>query len=274
MVTDLVLPWGVPTVDRLDIGLLRPRLRGAPVAEVVFVASTGKRFGPYRARRVSTWFRDVEVEVDVEDGAVAAEPYDTHTHRNRPADPPQEGLILEGAFAHAGIRVTRSSGSNTIDTSSAGSNGRWNYQELHDAMASHWSAYANVPQWKMWVFHAELADSDTLGGVMFDGDINEPGGVDRQGTALFTRSPHFHTEGGAYLQANPPAAQAARRELFFDLVHETGHAFNLAHSFQTQAVLGEPGSGPWPAPSCMPVTDAPQALSWMNYPDEASPARG
>ncbi|WP_218822240.1 M28 family metallopeptidase [Geodermatophilus pulveris] len=274
VVTDLVLPWGSLTVNRLEIGLLRHWPAAAPVAEVVFVAATGTRLGPYRARHVSRWFRDVEVEVDVEDGAVGAEPYDTHLHPDRPADLPRESLTLEGAFARAGIRITRSSGSNTIDTSSAGGNGRWNYQELHDAMASHWSAYANVPQWKMWVFHAELADSDTLGGVMFDGDINEPGGVDRQGTALFTRSPHFHTEAGAYPQANPPAAQAARRELFFDLVHETGHAFNLAHSFQKQAVLTEPGSGPWPAPSWMPLVDAPQSLSWMNYPDEASPGAG
>lgn len=274
VVTDLVLPWGALTVDRLEISLLRLRPTAAPEAEVVFVAATGTRFGPYRARQVSTWFRDVEMEIDVEDGAVTAEPYDTHLHPDRPDDLPQEALTLESAFARAGIRITRSSGSNTIDTSSAGSNGRWNYQELHDAMASHWSAYANVPQWKMWVFHAELADSDGLGGVMFDGDINEPGGVDRQGTALFTRSPHFHTESGAYPQANPPPAQAARRELFFDLVHETGHAFNLAHSFQKQAVLAEPGSGPWPAPSWMPILDAPQSLSWMNYPDEASPGAG
>ncbi|MGY1776775.1 M28 family metallopeptidase [Geodermatophilus sp. SYSU D00804] len=274
VVTDLVLPWGALVVDRLEIGLLRHRPAAPPVAEVVFVAATGTRFGPYRARQVSRWFREVEVEVDVEDGAVAAEPYDTHLHPDRPADLPREDLTLERAFARAGIRITRSSGSNTIDTSTAGGNGRWNYQELHDAMASHWSAYATVPQWKMWVFHAELADSDGLGGVMFDGDIDEPGGVDRQGTALFTRSPHFHTEGGAYPQANPPAAQAARRELFFDLVHETGHAFNLAHSFQKQAVLGEPGSGPWPAPPWMPLVDAPRSLSWMNYPDEASPGAG
>ncbi|MGY1732949.1 M28 family metallopeptidase [Geodermatophilus sp. SYSU D01045] len=274
VVTDLVLPWGALVVDRIEIGLLRHPPAAPPVAEVVFVAATGTRFGPYRARQVSRWFREVEVEVDVEDGAVAAEPYDTHLHPDRPADLPREDLTLERAFARAGIRITRSNGSNTIDTSTAGANGRWNYQELHDAMASHWSAYADVPQWKMWVFHAELADSDGLGGVMFDGDINEPGGVDRQGTALFTRSPHFHTEGGAYPQANPPAAQAARRELFFDLVHETGHAFNLAHSFQKQAVLGEPGSGPWPAPSWMPLVDAPQSPSWMNYPDLASPGGG
>lgn len=275
VVGDMTLPWGAATVDRLEMTIERPGLLGTPQADVTFVATaTNQRFGPYRAIQQSIWFREVEIEVDVEDGAVNPEPYDTHLHPDRPGDLPRESLTLESAFAKAGIRITRSTSSNTIDTSAAGANRRWNYQELHDAMADHWSAFANVPQWKMWLFNAELADSDTLGGVMFDGDIDEPGGVDRQGTALFTLSPHFHTAGGAYPQANPPAAEAARRELFFDLVHETGHAFNLAHSFQKQAVLADPGSGAWPAPAWMPLHNNAQALSWMNYPDEASPGSG
>lgn len=275
VVGDMTLPWGTATVDRMEITVERPNLLGAPEADVTFVATgANRRFGPYRAAQQSIWFREVEIEVDVEDGAINPEPYDTHLHPDRPGDLPRESLTLESGFARAGIRITRSASSNTIDTSEAGGNRRWNFQELHDAMADHWSAFANVPQWKMWLFNAELADSDTLGGVMFDGDIDEPGGVDRQGTALFTLSPHFHTAGGAYPQANPPAAESARRELFFDLVHETGHAFNLAHSFQKQAVLADPGSGGWPAPAWMPLQSNAQSLSWMNYPDEASPGSG
>jgi len=238
-----------------------------------FYTAAGKRHaGPLEAERVSTFFRDIRVEVDVEDGAVNPEPYNTHTHPDRPADLPGEDLTLEKAFARAGIRITRSA-PNTISTAEAGANMRWNYAELHDAMEVHWSEFANRPQWKLWIFLAELADSDTLGGVMFDGDIDEPGGVDRQGTAIFTLAPHFHTAGGAYPQANPPADAAARRELFFDLIHETGHAFNLAHSFQKQAVF-DPGDVAWPAPPWLPLVDDPQALSWMNYPDEASPGSG
>jgi hypothetical protein len=73
---------------------------------------------------------------------------------------------------------------------------------------------------------------------------------------------------GEYARANPPAAEAAKRELFFNLIHETGHAFNLAHSFQKH--LG----GPYSAPAWMPLTTNPQALSWMNYPDSATPGGG
>lgn len=263
-----VWPGTSTTVDRLEISLTG-NIFFAPTANATFIATgPNKRFGPFLATQESRYFHDVEVEVDVEDGAVPCEPYNTHTHPDRPADLPQENLTLEKVFARAGIGITRSAANNTINTAAAGANSRWNYQELHDAMESHWSAFANNPQWKMWIFLAELADSDGLGGVMFDGDINEPGGVDRQGTAIFTLCPHFHTAGGAYPVANPPAAQAAQRELFFNLIHETGHAFNLAHSFQKQSGL------PWTPPAWMPLLSNPQSLSWMNYPEEASPGAG
>ena len=132
-------------------------------------------------------------------------------------------------------------------------------------MARHWQAYANRPQWKLWIFLANRGDDDGLGGVMFDGDIDEPGGVDRQGTAVFTRCPVFHTPEGEYCAANPPADIAMHRELFFNLVHKTGHAFNLAHSF------GKEG-GAWQPPPWAPVAGGEQALSWMNYPDLAMPS--
>lgn len=259
-----VWPGTGETVNRLEVGVSGGGGM-TPTAEVTFVTSSSRRHGPFVVRQESTFFRDVEIEVDREDGATEAEPFDTHTHPDRPADLPRESLTLESAFARSGIRVTRSAGANVIDTSEAGANSRWNEVELHDAMESHWSAFANRPQWKMWIFAAELADEDTLGGIMFDGDIDEPGGVDRQGTALFTKSPFFHSAAGGYPQANAPAAEAATRELFFNLLHETGHAFNLAHSFQK--TLGTP----WPAPAWMPVISDSRALSWMNYPDQASP---
>jgi hypothetical protein len=272
IVEDLDLQW--PGSSSM-IGKLEIHLTGGffnqVTAEVKFITTSGKTYGPYTVKQKSRYFHDVEVDVDRENGTADILSYNTHTHPDRPADLPEETLTLERAFRKAGIKITRSSGSGTvIDTTGAGVNNRWNYQELHDSMTLHWDAYANKPQWKMWIFQAGLADSDSLGGVMFDGEIDEPGGVDRQGTAVFTLCPFFHTAAGAYPQANPPAAQAAERELFFDLIHETGHAFNLAHSWQKQ----EPSGQAWPAPAWKPLLDEPQALSWMNYPDEASPGSG
>ncbi|MCZ6666573.1 MAG: M20/M25/M40 family metallo-hydrolase, partial [Gammaproteobacteria bacterium] len=264
VVQDMRLNWpgSGDTIQRVEIDLVGPTSQ--PQARVNFIAA-GQQFGPFEADRESPFFRDVEFEIDREDGAVEVEPFNTLTHPDRPADLVEEDLTLENTFAKSGIRVRRSSQGNVIATSEAGPNNRWNELELHDAMDSHWSAFANRPQWKMWIFIAELADSDGLGGIMFDGNIDEPGGVDRQGTALFTKAPFFHSVNGAYIRANPPEAEAVERELFFNLIHESGHAFNLAHSFQK--TLG----APWHAPNWSPMQSDSQALSWMNYPDSASP---
>jgi Zn-dependent M28 family amino/carboxypeptidase len=264
-------PDSIDLISRLEVHLAGSLL-APPTASVTFVSLSGeRRYGPFSMQQESTYFREVEVDVDREANAVAVELYDTDTHPDRPADLPGETLTLESAYAKAGIRVTRSAGSGSVVPSPGdGDGGRWSYRELHDSMQLHWDAFANRPQWKMWVFLAGLGESDELGGVMFDGDIDEPGGVDRQGTAIFTRCPFFHTTAGGYIVANPPVAEAVKRELFFNLIHETGHAFNLAHSFQKQLV-GAPGEGAWTPPVWMPLTSNDQALSWMNYPDRATP---
>lgn len=264
-----VWPGTGERVERLEISLAGGGL-ATPTATVTFVAASGRRHGPFTATQTSTYFRQIEVEVDREDGAPEAEPYDTHAHPDRPANLPREVLTLESAFAKSGILLSRSAAGNVIDVAEAGDDRRWSERELHDAMRQHWEAFANRPQWKMWIFLAQLAGDDGLGGVMFDGNIDEPGGVDRQGTALFTKSPFFHAPDGGYPQANPPAAEAARRELFFNLIHETGHAFNLAHSFDKTHPIGVA----WSAPPWMRLTASSQALSWMNYPDQASPPQG
>jgi len=271
VVEDLSFTWpsSTFTINRVEVEIDAP-IAGAAVARATFFTTAlDRRFGPYTLERVSTTFHEVEIEVDREDAAIDCEPYGTHSHPDRPATVVNEPLTIEAVFGRAGIGIMRSGSSNVIDSSAAGADTKWTESELHDAMESHWSHFRNIPQWKMWVFLAEEATKPTLGGVMFDGDINEPGGVDRQGTAIFTKCEFFHGAGGAYPLANPPAAAAATRELFFDLIHEMGHAFNLAHSFQKTSIF-RPGDSAWPAPVWMPVVQDPRALSFMNYPDQAS----
>ena len=265
VVEDFSMPFpGGGICTRVEIGL-----NGAPSshqADTTFVLTDGRRMGPHRAIRQSQFFREIEIEVDRESGARDPEPYDTHTHPDRPADLSRESLTIERSFRHAGIGITRSNATTTIASSAAGSDALWSETEMHDAMEANWSAFQNRPQWKMWVLQAKRATSATLGGIMFDGEIDEPGGVDRQGTAVFTECEFFHLPTGDYVEANPPVNEAAARELFFDLIHEMGHAFNLAHSFQKHASSGTA----WPAPSWMPTVQDPQAMSWMNYPDLAT----
>jgi hypothetical protein len=253
-------------INRLELKLTGSGI-GVPTAEATFVSATlTERHGPYILQQRSTHFREVEVDVDSERDATAVEPYLSTEHPDRPAGLQPEDLTLESVYGRAGIRLTRSGTSGAVIDNPSG--GRWTDQELHDSMELHWEAFANRPQWRMWVFLAGLGETDTLGGIMFDGDIDEPGGVDRQGTAIFTRCSYFHSVDGEYIRANPPFEEAVRRELFFNLIHETGHAFNMAHSFQKQ--MGRA----WLPPNWMTLESNKQALSFMNYPDAATPGGG
>jgi hypothetical protein len=123
--------------------------------------------------------------------------------------------------------------------------------EMHDAMQTYWSRFANIAQWSMWTLFAGQHEIGTsLGGIMFD-DI---GPNHRQGTAMFNDS----------FISNPPAGDAnpaawVQRMRFWTACHEMGHSFNLAHSWQKQH---PPSWGtPW-----IPLTNEPEARSFMNYP--------
>ena len=192
---------------------------------------------------VSAYFRTVNFEFDVQAGEVLDTSIDTCAHPIRPAGLACESLSIETVFRRAGCQVTTSPPSIV----GAAPGGTWSDMEMHDAMQVHWSRFANTAQWAMWVFNAALHESGAgLGGIMFD-DI---GPNHRQGTALFLDS----------FIANPPAGDpnpAAWRDRmrFWTAVHEMGHAFNLAHSWQKALGTG------W-----IPLANEPEARSFMNYP--------
>jgi hypothetical protein len=235
-----------------------------PGDNLVFEArrTTGKAYGAYtltlRAGTttiatyalsfVSRYFDEVEFEVDrVANAQVPTTTYATQSHPNRPADLPNETVSMATVYERAGFGATMSPNTSVIPTSGAGANGTWSDAEMHNAMVTYWSRFADKPQWAMWVLFAHLHDlGRSLGGVMFD-DI---GPNHRQGTAIFTDS--FIQDSPA---GDPDAAAWRRRMVFWTAIHEMGHAFNLAHSWQKS--LGSP----W-----FPLLDEPQAGSYMNYP--------
>jgi hypothetical protein len=196
---------------------------------------------------VSRYYHKVEFEFDrVQDvSTVATVP--THDHPNRPATLPDEKLSIERVFERAGFNVSKSGGDSVIPLSAPGANQTWSNQEMHDAMQLHWSRFANKPQWSMWTLWAGRHDmGPSLGGIMFD----SIGPNHRQGTAIFMNS----------FISQPPAGEThpnewVRRMQFWTAVHEMGHAFNLAHSWQKS--LGTP----W-----IPLENEPEARSFMNYP--------
>lgn len=200
---------------------------------------------------VSPYFDKVEFEFDVTADANPSLAIQSHGHPNHPATLPSESLSVETIFRRTGFDVSASAPGAPVPLGVAGGDGLWSDAEMHDAMQLHWTRWANAPQWAMWVFNARLHESgSSLGGIMFD-DI---GPNHRQGTAVFT---------DAFI-ANPPAGDASpiawvARMRFWTTVHEMGHGFNLAHSWQKS--LGAPYGSPW-----IPLADEPEARSFMNYP--------
>jgi hypothetical protein len=153
-----------------------------------------------------------------------------------------------------GIKVTRS-GDTIVPISAAGANTRWSDIEMHDAMQVNWSKWANVPQWALWVLFARQHETGpSLGGIMFD-DI---GTAQRQGTAIFNESFVANAPAG-----DPAPAAWVRRMLFWTAMHEIGHAFNLAHSWQKSLGTG------W-----VTLADEVEARSYMNYPYRVAAAPG
>jgi hypothetical protein len=220
------------------------------------VTGSGTPTRTYALEFINQFFDDVEFEVDtVSDADVPATDYETHSHPNRPASLPNETISFESVYKRAGFNVSISPNSGPIPASGTGANGTWSDSEMHNAMATYWSRFADKPQWALWVLFARQHDTGFgLGGVMFD-DI---GPNHRQGTAIFTDSFIKNVTPG---DTHPAAWQ--KRMLFWTAIHEMGHAFNLAHSWQKALVV--PDGHPW-----IPLLNQPEARSFMNYPFNVS----
>ncbi|NEQ39610.1 MAG: hypothetical protein F6K40_26490 [Okeania sp. SIO3I5] len=198
--------------------------------------------------RTSDYFRQTQLELDYEKDVDYWLTYDTSS-LPRPAGVAAEELTLEKIYGRAGIKITRSAAVNAVSSAGAGTNARWNTQELHDAMIANWSRKEGDP-WAMWVFFAKSYENFpgyVTFGVMFD-DI---GTYQRSGTAIFSQAiedyyPSWINNRDAII----------KRHHFRTMIHEIGHAFNLAHSWQKQS-----GSR-WHSS----VVNEPNAGSFMNYP--------
>ncbi|GIG20200.1 hypothetical protein Cch01nite_09240 [Cellulomonas chitinilytica] len=196
----------------------------------------------------SATFRNVTLEVDTVDGALSTATFNPWSHPVHSPKAPNQALTLEGAYARAGISVTRTAGDSVIPLVDAGAGGTWSNLELHDAMEAHWSQWVDAPQWATWLLFAGISDDGWgLGGRMFDSS----GTVQRQGAAVFTVGT-FIADAPA---SDPDPAAWRERMRFWTAAHELGHTFNLLHSWQKD--LG----APW-----VPLTASDTALSWMNYP--------
>ena len=195
----------------------------------------------------SPYFRSVNFEFDCASGVTPVLSYNTSSHPNRPASLPAENLSIATVYRRAGFDVSISGAGDIVPVSEAGADAKWSDMEMHDAMQSHWSKFANAPQSALWTFFAAMHEmGPSLGGIMFD----EIGPNHRQGTALFLDSFIKNAPAG-----DPAPAAFTDRMIFWTACHEMGHSFNLAHSWQKN--LGVQ----W-----IPLTNEPLARSFMNYP--------
>ncbi|MEK7253101.1 MAG: hypothetical protein AAB316_00020, partial [Bacteroidota bacterium] len=199
----------------------------------------------------SPFFRKVEFEYDYEAGITPVTAIDPTRHPVHDPTLTPGSLSIQGAFARMGIQATKSGGDSAIPSALTGGNGVWSDMEMHDAMQIYWSRFANQAQWALWTFFGKQHDWGWgLGGIMFD----SIGPNHRQGTALFYNSFISDRPSG-----DPDPAAFVERMQFWTAVHEMGHSFNLAHSWQKS--LGAPWGSPW-----ISLADEPDARSFMNYP--------
>jgi hypothetical protein len=252
-ITGSVSYWKGPGVrSAVNIKIPWDTFKPAGPAEVTF--SPGAWPLPtYVCKRISDCFRELQLEVDVCQ-SINSDPilpnYNTHAHSDRPSDLPERTLTMEKAYREAGICVSITPEHTEIDDS-AGEFDRWSVSELHDAMETHFSRYSGGwPKWHMWGLMAGTFDSLGVAGIMYDAAAVYGGAgeaPDRQGFAVFRNHPWFDN-----LAAGAPANQTqawAMRQFLFTWVHEAGHAFNFLHSWNK---------------------GRPNALSWMNYPQNVT----
>jgi hypothetical protein len=198
-------------------------------ATVEWFDSAGQRGNTHLCSYESAYLRRIDFEQDHEQ---SVKPFVSYNTGSLPSGGPARDLTIAEAYAEAGIEMRTAGACNVLPTAPGSS---WSDAELHNAMVTHFSLWADAPQWKVWMLHAYQYESPGVLGIMFDQQ-----GRQCQGAAVF------------YKSMIDPTLENQRAQLFA-LVHELGHCYNLFHSFQKQYTTP-------------PSPYRPSALSYMNYP--------
>jgi hypothetical protein len=220
------------TIPRVNI------FQPGPDATIRWFTTSGAAGASYICPWQAGAFRTVELEQDIEAGIAPFASYNTGA---LPSGGPARTLSVAAAYAEAGVQMLDSGGANTISTPA---DHIWTNASLHHAMQTHFSKFAERPQFKVWLLHANKHEYGVgLRGIMFDQQ-----GLQRQGCASFYQAIAAPNDGN-------------RREQLYVNVHELGHCFNLFHSFHKSYMNP-------------PLPNRPGSLSWMNYPQNFQPGGG
>jgi len=226
-------PFVRVTIPRVTV------LSPAKPATVQFITPPSTAGASYLCPFASPFFRTIQWEQDSVAGAVPFVSYDTGSLPQPPSSPDRV-LTVPKAYAEAGLELQVAGAPNVIPVSTAGPGAAptWSDSELHNAMVNHFSLFANVPQWRVWLLVA-TAHEDGYRGIMFD----YTDAFQRQGCAVFYDA----------IKGTDAASQRAQLRTY---VHELGHAFNLLHSWQKNLAVPPQPLGP---------NGGLGDLSWMNY---------
>lgn len=230
--------WSTPfTAARLSV----PRalvIRPPGAATLSWSDAVGKPGATYACGWEASAFRAVEWEQDCLAGTVPFASYDTGS-LPQPAGSAARTLSVVSAFAEAGLQMIAAGTPNIVPNDLSGPDARWDESELHAAMESNFSLWADEPQWKVYTLVATSHVDARVRGVMYDG----AGSHQRQGMAVFYDA----------VQGTDLANQRAQLRTY---VHELGHCFNLLHSWDKAFATPPKPLGP---------NGGLGDLSWMNY---------
>lgn len=213
----------------------------APMSATVEIIRWGTNRSTFACDRASDFLRTIDLEIDRISGTKLPQSFHSHDVIDRPSDLLPLDLDILRAYQRAGIDMRLISDAEVFAPVEAGSDLKWDEDELHHAMEHHFSQWRDEPQWKLYLLiatHYRLYPDHVVTGLMYDSayrDPNDP--APRQGAAVFYSSM-------AALWSDLLPAEFDRNYLR-TCVHELGHALNMLHSFDK---------------------GRPESLSWMNYP--------
>ncbi len=184
------------TLDALVVRLrFDDQLFGLPVAADVVL--TG--------RRVSGQLRELGLEIESESGVSADVEWSLDGRT----------VTIESAFRDAGIEVVHVGRRSAIPTPTSG---EWDMSQLHGLMMDFAQEPLDRPTWNLHLLVLSRATHSGLLGVMFDSGSRDVNRLPRQGAAVFVDP----------IKTRPDW----QRKLIQTILHETGHALNLAHRFE------------------------------------------
>jgi len=239
---DPTSPGGAPSqVLRMTIPL--NTIHETPAPATVHIVHWGSFKTTFLCEKTSNFLRTIELEIDRITGTELPRAFYTHAARVRPPDLAPVELDVARSYQKAGLDMHVISDQEVFGLSEAGTDLKWDEDELHNAMEHHFSLWRDEPQWKLYLLiatHFRLYPQYLVTGIMYDSQSRDPDDpFPRQGAAVFYASMQSSKVWGRL-----PKAEFDRNYLR-TCVHELGHALNLLHSFDK---------------------DRPDSTSWMNYP--------